>query len=213
MKLMAFNGSPRYSRNTARLLESMTRGAGDKGAATELINLYQISYQGCISCFRCKKVGGTGYGRCSLRDGLTPVLHKALQAQVLILGTPIYFGKESSGMRAFMERLWFPYYTYNLSKPTLSPAKRRTALLYTMNQPQPNMELHGYDLLVEKAKTYMERFFQCPCQVFIAADTKQMDDYSQYEVNSFDPAAKDLRHRDLFPLELERAYEFGRGLL
>lgn len=46
------------------------------GAETELINLYDLQYRGCISCFSCKRIGGKSYGKCAVNDELTPILKK-----------------------------------------------------------------------------------------------------------------------------------------
>jgi len=54
MKVIAINGSPRKKWNTATLLEKTLDGAASRGADTELVHLYDLSYKGCISCFTCK---------------------------------------------------------------------------------------------------------------------------------------------------------------
>jgi multimeric flavodoxin WrbA len=58
MKIMAINGSPRKEWNTATLLQKALEGAASQGATTELIDLYDLNYKGCISCFACKEKGG-----------------------------------------------------------------------------------------------------------------------------------------------------------
>ena len=74
MKILAFNGSPRKKWNTATLLDKALEGAASKGAVTEMIHLYDLDYKECISCFACKRKDGKSYGRCSVKDGLSPVL-------------------------------------------------------------------------------------------------------------------------------------------
>ena len=59
MNVIAVNGSPRKKWNTATLLESVLQGARSKGAPCEMVHLYDLDYKGCISCFECKKIGGT----------------------------------------------------------------------------------------------------------------------------------------------------------
>ena len=86
MKAIAINGSPRKRWNTATLLRKALAGAKAKGAMTEFVHLYDLSFRGCISCFACKKISGKSYGRCAVRDELTPLLTKAAEADVLILG-------------------------------------------------------------------------------------------------------------------------------
>ena len=70
MKIMAFNGSPRKAWNTATLLGKALEGAASKGAETELVHLYDLSFKGCISCFACKLKGGRSYGKCAVEDDL-----------------------------------------------------------------------------------------------------------------------------------------------
>lgn len=114
MNVMAFNGSPRKKNwNTVTLLEHALEGAASAGARTELVQLYDLSFSGCISCFSCKKLDRKQDGVCAVQDDLTPVLSRVKEADALILGTPVYYGAESALMRAFMERLLFPYLKYS----------------------------------------------------------------------------------------------------
>jgi len=91
MKVLAINGSPRKKWNTATLLQNALDGAASQGAKTELVHLYDLNYTGCTSCFACKLKDGKSYGKCAVRDGLTPLLEKIPDAGALILGSHIYF--------------------------------------------------------------------------------------------------------------------------
>ena len=71
MKIIAVNGSPRKTWNTATLLHHALDGAASRGADTELVHLYDLDFKGCISCFSCKLKNGGCYGRCAVNDGLT----------------------------------------------------------------------------------------------------------------------------------------------
>ena len=76
MKVMAVNGSPRKSWNTATLLEKTLEGAASRGAETESVHLYDLDYKGCTSCFACKMAGNPTRGRCVMKDGLAPILDR-----------------------------------------------------------------------------------------------------------------------------------------
>ena len=212
MKLHAINGSPRKNKSTASLLGKIVEGAASVGVETELVHLVDLDYRGCTSCFACKLVGGKSYGRCAMRDALTPVLQAAHEADILVLGTPFYFMEESSFMRALMERLWFQYYLYTTQKPPLSPKKKATALVYTMNVPEEMMADFGKDKIVAKAKSTMEHLFGS-CEVLLSCDTKQFEDYSKYEVDYFDVPAKLKRHEEVFPQELQNSFDLGTRLV
>ena len=90
--VIAINGSPRKSWNTATLLEHALKGALSAGVKTELLHLYDLNYKGCTSCFSCKLKGGKSYGKCAMKDDLTPVLERIAGADAFILGSPVYIG-------------------------------------------------------------------------------------------------------------------------
>ncbi|MDR3109730.1 MAG: flavodoxin family protein [Planctomycetaceae bacterium] len=212
MKLLAINGSPRKDWNTAQLLQKVVEGAASCGAEMELVHLVDLTFSGCVSCFGCKRIGGVSYGRCAIRDELTPLLQKAHEADFLVLGTPFYFSTETAQMRAFQERLWFQYYLYSKIKDPLSPRKKATALIYTMNIHEVDMEEYGKTNIVKRAKMIMERLF-APCEVLLSCNTKQFNNYDNYETDIFDVSEKLKRHEEIFPKELEQAYQLGMKLV
>lgn len=143
MKVIAVNGSPRKKWNTHILLEKCLDGAKKNGAETELINLYDINFKGCTSCFACKRKGVT-IDKCAMKDDLEPVLQKICECDALVLGSPIYFSSITGEMRSFCERLLFPYSSYE-GKPSSFGKKINTAFIYTMNAPSFALPLIGYN--------------------------------------------------------------------
>ena len=63
MKLLAINGSPRKTWNTATLLQKAVEGAASQDAEAEMVHLYDLNFSGCVSCFACKTIGRESYGR------------------------------------------------------------------------------------------------------------------------------------------------------
>lgn len=213
MKLLAINGSPRKNWNTAQILNKIVEGANAAGANANLVHLRDCAkFTGCISCFECKRIEGKSYGRCIVKDDLTPVLENAHSADVLVLGTPLYFMQESAFMRAFTERLWFQYYLYSKEKSPRAPKKKACALVYTMNVPEEMMEAYGKTAIVKRAKQIMEHLF-APCEVLLSCDTLQFNDYSLYDTDIFDVPAKQKHHAEIFPKELEAACELGKRMV
>lgn len=135
MKICAINGSPRKRGNTARLLSWALDGVKNarEDAETELINLYDLSFTGCRSCFSCKRVNGPSYGRCAVKDDIAPVLGKLADADGVILGSPVYFMGLSGMMRCFLERWLYPYLVYDAARSSIAPKRMATAMFYTMN--------------------------------------------------------------------------------
>jgi multimeric flavodoxin WrbA len=211
MKVLAINGSPRKQWNTARLLEKALQGAAADGAETGLVHLYDLDFKGCTSCFACKLKGGRSYGRCAMRDGLTPLLEGLAQADAFILGSPIYFGTVTGEMRSFMERLLFPYFVYDRPPQSLFGRKIPTAFIYTMNVSEEVMKDYQYPVHFAVNQNYLARIFGSS-ELLCCFETLQFDDYGKVVFNYFDPAQRLERHRSVFPEDCRKAQELGGRL-
>jgi len=211
MKVIGINGSPRKKKwNTITLLEHALEGAASAGGETELVQLYDLSFSGCISCFSCKKLDRKEDGVCAVQDDLTSVLSRASKADALILGTPVYFGAESASMRAFMERLLFPYlkYSKDYNNFSLFPRRINTAIIYTMNVTEEMLTQMGFDLHFDIMARMAGSLFGA-CELLLSMDTLQYDDYDKYESAMFDKVAKVKRHAEVFPQDCKRAFQLG----
>ena len=214
LRAMFFNGSPRKNKNTAMMLESAMRGAEEAGAETEMVNLYDIDFKGCKSCFACKLKGSKCNGVCALRDDLRPVLERARQADVLVLGSPVYYSYPTGVMRAFMERLMFPVGTYlyeNGKHICLRDKVIPTAMIFTMNCPEGYMQQIGYPTLLEENTKGMADIFGYS-ETLYACNTYQFNDYSRYDFNLFSEEDKRRYRDEHFDIDLQNARELGRKL-
>ena len=241
MKVLAVNGSQRKNGNTAQVLQKALEGAKSIGAETELVNLYAEPIKGCVSCFACKIKNSKTDGLCAYRDALTPILQKALEADVLFIGSPIYFSYPSAQVRAFIERLCFPLHTYlrddSIGKQlsfdelkerleadekfeltgevfkTLVRTKKfvPTAMLYTMNCPDWLFDKVNYPTILAPDKETLQIIFGY-CESFYAFDTYQFTDYSKYDMTLFDEKAKRKQREEQFPKDLQNAFDLGKRL-
>ena len=215
MKAMFVNGSPRKGWNTHKMLESAMKGAADSGAECEMIHLYDYSFKGCVSCFACKVKNAKTNGLCAYRDELRPILERALQCDVIIAGSPVYFSYTTGMFRSFIERLLFPVMSYNVNPDGTRPrAIDRTiysGVIYTMNCPEDYApEVHYPEILAPNAQAM--NIVLGYCEELCAYDTYQFRDYSRYEANMFSEPEK-AKHRDeVFPEDLRKAYELGKRL-
>ncbi|HSW40574.1 MAG TPA: flavodoxin family protein [Acidobacteriota bacterium] len=208
MNVMAINGSPRKTWNTAMMLEKALEGARSKGAGTELIHLYDLVYRGCISCFACKAKGGEHYGACAMKDDLTSILKKAAEADAVILGSPIYFGNMTGEMRSFLERFLFQYLVYANPPRSLFPKKMKIGLIYTMNAPEAVMKDIGYDKFFATNEMIAKLLFGSS-ETICSYETLQFEDYSKVVFEMFDPSVRVTRRRDVFPQDLQKAFDMG----
>ena len=211
MRVMAFNGSPRKNNNTAELLGKALEGAASRGAETELVHLSDVNFRGCMSCFACKLKGGESYGRCALRDGLTPLLSRAEEADAVVIGSPNYIGSPSALSKAFLERFLYPYVVYDANLSSLAK-KKPVGFIYVMGSSEAWMKEAGYEqqaLFMEQA---LSRVFGS-AEILIVNDVYQFDDYGKYVTSRFDPEAKAKRRRERFPIDRKNAFDLGVRLI
>lgn len=208
MKVIAINGSPRKKWNTATLLEKSLEGAASEGAETEIIHLYDLAFKGCTSCFACKLKDGKSYGKCAMKDDLTPVLEKLKDADAVILGSPIYLGNSTGEMRSFMERFMFPLIGYSVNLKSLCSKNIPVGYIYTMNITEDLFEAFGLNKLIELNESVAARIFGYS-ESLCSTDTYQFEDYSKYVADRFDPREKAKRREEVFPQDCKKAFEMG----
>jgi multimeric flavodoxin WrbA len=211
MKIIGINGSPRKGWNTHTLVEEALKGAAQGGAQTELVNLYDLSFTGCISCFACKRQDSPGVGHCAVKDDLWPLLEKIESADGLVIGSPIYWGEVTASTRAFLERFLFQYLSYSKERNSLLQKRIKTAFIFTGNVPEDHLEPMGCRAKFDDYKRLFERFIG-KAHVLVATETLQVDDYAKYGMTMFDEAARKKRQEEIFPLDCKRAFEMGAVL-
>lgn len=213
VKALFINGSPSKNFNTAQLLQKAMEGAKEAGAEVEMVNLYDrnLNYKGCMSCFACKVKGGKK-GVCSFPDDLKPIMERAMEADVLVCGSPVYCGYPTAGLRAFMERLIFPAVNYaDFRHPVINKPKR-SATIFTMNCPDEEMyRANNYHILMDTNAHQLGMFG--PTEVLYSFDNYQFNDYSRYDAEGLPAEWKAEKHRTQFPLDLDAAYNLGRRLV
>jgi len=102
MKLLVFNGSPRKSNGTTDvLLEAFIEGAKSSGADVEKHHIVDLNINGCRGCFNCWWVTP---GKCIQRDDMDELLPAIADADVMLLGTPIYGRNVTHYSQKLLER-------------------------------------------------------------------------------------------------------------
>lgn len=215
IKALFVNGGPRKNKNTAQMLQSAMQGAKEAGAEVELTQLYDLDYKGCNSCFACQLKNAKTDGVCAMRDSLRPVLEKAREADVIVVGSPVYFSYPTGQTRSFLERLIFPNFTYdydaegNRRRPI---REKQTAMIFTMNIPEEAMEEWNYPILLGSCEKQLQENFG-HSETLYACNTYQFSDYSRYAMTVFNEEEK-RKFRDAhFGTDLKNAYELGKRLV
>jgi len=207
MNILAICGAADKNRNTAAMLKSAFDGAiSVSGASGEIVYLYDLRFLGCTGCHSCKLLDESKFARCAMRYDLTPVLEKAINADLLLIGSPIYFSDVTGETRSFLERYLFPGITYNKDRTPTYPKRAKVGWIFTMNAPGDFYKdfFAGLIGLTERIIGSSE--------YVMAYQTQQFGDYSKYAATMFDVEMVKRRHIEQFPKDCEAAFDMGKRL-
>ncbi|WP_297426038.1 flavodoxin family protein [Clostridium sp.] len=101
MKVLAIVGTGRRNGSVSNICKKIIAGAKDNGNEGELINLFDYTVNYCVGCRFCSK---DGRGQCVQKDDFESILDKIIKADVIILGSPVYWGNVSAIMKNFFDR-------------------------------------------------------------------------------------------------------------
>jgi multimeric flavodoxin WrbA len=103
MKVVAMCGSPRRG-NTEWMLGRLLEILESRGAETELVLLRKANIKRCLGCLTCAEGGKKRKGECAIDDDMKAILPKLMDADVIVLGTPVYFYMLSGLLKNFLDR-------------------------------------------------------------------------------------------------------------
>ena len=102
MKVLVVNGSARKEKGyTARVLTPFIDGMKQAGASVDLLYAKQLNVKPCVGDFSCWY---TNRGKCHINDSMQPVYTKLKEADILVLGIPVYLPLPGA-MQNFLNRL------------------------------------------------------------------------------------------------------------
>ena len=207
-KIMIIDGGPRKNFNTASMLQKFAEGAASVSDQIEVktIRLYGLDYKGCMSCMACK-IKGKASNVCKFKDALTPVLEEIAEADGLVLGSPNYFSEITAQMRAFLERLAFPWLSYNDYSVT-APKRIPVVLTLAMNSTPAQYENTNCWGVMESV---IARALGQPEHVN-AYNTYQVKNYDRFELASFSEEAKRQYRDEHWEQDLQKAFDVGRRM-
>lgn len=97
-KVLILSGSPRKGGNSDLLCDAMMRGAVEAGHEAEKIRVAEKEIGYCRACYACKS------GACVIRDDMAEILQKMIDADVLVLASPVYFYSIDAQLKALIDR-------------------------------------------------------------------------------------------------------------
>ena len=98
--ILILSGSPRKGGNSDTLCNEFMRGALEVGHSVEKINVAEKNIGYCKACYYCRKSGG----KCVIEDDMAEVLQKMIEADVIVLASPVYFYSVDAQLKALIDR-------------------------------------------------------------------------------------------------------------
>jgi multimeric flavodoxin WrbA len=102
LKIVAFVGSPRKNGNSELLANEALKSAEQEGAETELVRLAEYNLKPCDACMVCRKTK-----KCKIDDDGEKLFSKIIEADGVILATPVYFGSCPPQTKIFIDRMGY----------------------------------------------------------------------------------------------------------
>jgi multimeric flavodoxin WrbA len=103
MKVLLINGSPRKNGETAASLSIVEKVLKREGIETEWFHIGAEPVRGCRHCNGCSKTN-----RCVFNDdGCNKLIEMCLNADGIIIGTPVYFAAPNGALCALLDRVFY----------------------------------------------------------------------------------------------------------
>ena len=102
MKVVAINGSPRKEGNVSQCLEVMAEEFSKEGIEFEVLQP-GAKVRPCMACYHCLDNGTL---HCIQKDDMVnEIIDKCIEADGIILASPVYHGGIAGGMKCVLDRM------------------------------------------------------------------------------------------------------------
>lgn len=98
--VLILSGSPRKGGNSDLLCDEFMRGAKESGNNVTKINVASKKIAPCHACYFCGEHGG----ECVYKDDMAEILQAMIDADVLVLASPVYFYSIDAQLKAVIDR-------------------------------------------------------------------------------------------------------------
>ncbi len=99
-KVLILSGSPRKGGNSDTLCDQFMKGAQETGNEVEKIFVADKKIGYCRACYYCND----HKGECIIKDDMAEILQKMLDADVIVLSSPVYFYSISAQLKTVIDR-------------------------------------------------------------------------------------------------------------
>lgn len=99
-KVLILSGSPRKYGNSDILCDEFMRGATESGNEVEKIRVSEKKVGYCMGCYYCANHNG----ECAIKDDMAEIMEKLINADVIVLASPVYFYSIDAQLKAVIDR-------------------------------------------------------------------------------------------------------------
>lgn len=92
-------GSPRKNGNSELLCDAFAKGAQESGHNIEKIRLQEKDIHACAGCYSCRSTG-----KCFQKDDMAVINQKLVEADIIVLATPVYYYSMSAQLKMMIDR-------------------------------------------------------------------------------------------------------------
>ena len=104
-RVLIISASPRKGGNSDILCDRFMQGAEEAGNTVEKVSLRDLKIGYCMACYGCR-----GTKKCVQKDDMEELLSRMIEADVLVLATPVYFYSMDGQLKTMIDRT-LPRYT------------------------------------------------------------------------------------------------------
>lgn len=139
-KVLALMSSARKKENTDCLVDQMLKGASEMGHECQKVCVSDLNIHPCIGCRSCNH-----NGNCVFKDDMVSLYQQLLEADVIVLASPVYFYTWNSQMKSVLDRT---FAIENILK------NKDFYLITTGLAPEEKY----FDIMIESFKKYVQCF-------------------------------------------------------
>ena len=183
MKIATVQGSPRRKGCTAKVLGWVQEALQGMGHEIDHIHVTDYDIGGCVECYSCQKAV-TDSPDCALDDDGNAVLQRLVDADAIVLASPIFCWSVTAQLKALLDRCFCTLKALHSGDPQPLFRDKAFGMLVTGGGPvEGNMDmmLAPFHNLVEICKGSKE----CTLMVPMCTTPEAMDDPIREKAQAF----------------------------
>lgn len=99
-KVLVLSASPHKNGNSDMLCDEFIKGAKQSGNDVEKIRVAAKNIAACLGCYYCRNHDGN----CIHKDDMKEIMDKIIEADVIVMASPVYFYSINAQLKALIDR-------------------------------------------------------------------------------------------------------------